>query len=89
MELVQGCRTRVEQQRVKNITRKYELLWPTDADCNRALEDFAQYSLSHNLGMIDSLIAHTAVGLGCQLATFNQKHYRVIAALQLMQPYLR
>ena len=30
MELVQGCRTRVEQQRVKNITRKYQLLWPTD-----------------------------------------------------------
>jgi predicted nucleic acid-binding protein len=89
MELIQGCRTRVEQQRVQSTIRPHSLFWPTPTDCSRALDDFTQYSLSHNLGMIDALIAHTVIGLGDQLATFNQKHYCVITALQLIQPYTR
>lgn len=89
MELLQGCQNKTQQQRVERLFVARKLFWPTSDDCQRALQDFARYSLSHNIGMIDTLIAHTAVGAGLQLATFNQKHYRVITQLQTIQPYQR
>jgi predicted nucleic acid-binding protein len=49
--------------------------------------DFAAFHLSNYLGLLDALIAHTAVGLNEPLATFNVKHYGVIAGLQMLQPY--
>ena len=89
MELLQGCQNKTQQQRVERLFIGRKLFWPTSDDCQRALQDFARYLLSHNIGMIDTLIAHTAVGAGLLLATFNQKHYRVITQLQTMQPYQR
>ncbi len=89
MELLQGCRNRAEQQRVEETLRPYKLYWPEPADCERAFQDYATYHLSHQLGIIDALIAETAVGLGVTLATFNEKHYRVVSALQTVRPYTR
>ena len=41
----------------------------------------------HNLGLIDSLIGQTAVGMGESLATFNTKHYALIGGLKIIRPY--
>ena len=89
MGLLQGCRNREEQRRVENVLRLYILYWPGRMDCARAFDDFAAYHLSHTLGILDALIAETAVGLGMELATFNTKHYSVVSALQTIQPYTR
>ena len=89
MELLQGCRNREEQRQVENVLRPYTLYWPGWADCARAFDDFATYNLSYALGILDALIAETAVGLGLELATFNTKHYSVVSALQTIQPYER
>ena len=87
MELLQGCQNKPEQHRVEHFFRPYALYWPTTSDCDRALRDFAAFHLSHNMGLLDVLIAHTAVGLSEPLATFNVKHYGVISALNTIQPY--
>lgn len=87
MELLQGCQNKAEQQRVEQFCRPFALYWPTSPDCDRALQDFAAFHLSHGLGLLDALIAHTAVGLNETLATFNVKHYGVVAALKAVQPY--
>jgi predicted nucleic acid-binding protein len=87
MELLQGCQNLTEQQRVWRLIQKFTRHWPTAADCERALQDFAAFRLSHGLGLLDALIGATAVGLGQPLATFNVKHYGVIAGLQTIQPY--
>jgi predicted nucleic acid-binding protein len=87
MELVQGCQNFNEQRRVEQFLRPFTRYWPTAADCERALQDYAAFHLSHGLGLIDALIGATAVGLGQPLATFNVKHYGVIAGLQTIQPY--
>jgi predicted nucleic acid-binding protein len=39
--------------------------------------------------MIDVLIGHIALELEVPLYTFNQKHYRVISRLTVIQPYTR
>jgi predicted nucleic acid-binding protein len=87
MELLQGCRNMAEQQRLEKQLARFTLRWPTEADCQRAIRDFAAYRLSNNLGLLDALIGQTAVGLGEVLATFNVKHYAVIAGLTTIQPY--
>ncbi|MBV7329156.1 VapC toxin family PIN domain ribonuclease [Chloroflexi bacterium TSY] len=87
MELVQDARNTREIQRVLKLVEPLPVVWPTQADCERALADFKIYHLSHSLGLIDSLIGACAVGLSATLCTFNIKHYRVIAGLKTEQPY--
>lgn len=89
MELLQGCRDRDEQERLEHFLRPYQRYWPEQTDCARAFDDFAAYHLSHGLGILDALIAETALGLGIELASFNAKHYGVLAALQVIEPYRR
>ncbi len=45
--------------------------------------------MSHGLGLLDSLIAATAVGHGSVLNTFNDRHYRMFSELTIVRPYRR
>lgn len=87
MELLQGCRNLAEQQRIEREIARFTFHWPTVVDCQRAYRDFAFFRLRDGLGLLDSLIGHTAVGLNEELATFNLKHYGPISGLQTVQPY--
>ncbi len=89
MELIQGCRNKSEQTRVETTLRDYAIAWPTEETCEVALASFSTYHLSHNLGLLDALIAHTAVALNAPLCTFNQKHYTAIQILSTIQLYAR
>lgn len=89
MELLQGCRDREEKRQVEALLHPYTLYWPSPPDCARAFDDFSSHHLSHGLSILDALIAETAVGHEAQLATFNEKHYRIVEALSTIQPYAR
>lgn len=89
MELLQGCRNRAEEQRAESLLRQFPLYWPDRDDCARAFDDFSAYRLSHGLGLLDSLIAETAIGVNQELATFNTKHYNVVRSLRVIEPYER
>jgi len=89
MELIQGCRDNIEQARLQSALQPYALYWPNQADCWRAYADFYNFRLSHNLGLIDALIAETVIGMRAQLAIFNVKHYRVLESLHTIRPYRR
>jgi predicted nucleic acid-binding protein len=89
MELIQGASNLQQVRAAHKLVAPLSLVWPTEADCNRAPADFAALHLSHNLGLLDSLIAACAVGLSAELCTFNTKHYRMVPALRTVQPYSR
>lgn len=89
MELVQDAQNWHQVRQVLRLVAPLPVVWPTEADCNRALSDFMNYHLSHNLGLIDSLIAACTLGLSATLYTFNVKHYRVVPGLQIQQLYTR
>lgn len=91
MEVIQGCSNKVEQERLerKLASYTYSMLWPSAETCNIALSVFAQFHLSHGLGIMDVIIGQTAVALDSPLYTFNQKHYAAIPGLQTIQPYER
>ncbi|MFN8490320.1 MAG: hypothetical protein U0350_22220 [Caldilineaceae bacterium] len=89
MELIQDAQNAHQVRQVLKLVAPLPIIWPTEVDGNRALNDFTSYHLSHSLGLLDALIASCAVGLSAPLCTFNVKHYRVVPGLQIMRPYNR
>jgi predicted nucleic acid-binding protein len=89
MELLQGCQNAREQRQLEKALSEYPLYWPSEEDCNRALASFSSHHLSDNIGLLDALIAETAIGVPAELATFNIKHYRILKGLKTLQPYER
>jgi hypothetical protein len=89
MELIQGSANAVQMQRILRLVDPLPVVWPAPADCERALVNFRTYHLSHNLGLLDSLIAACATGLSATLCTFNMKHYQIVPGLVIMKPYIR
>lgn len=89
MELIQDAQNARQVRKALKLVAPLPIVWPTEADCNRALADFTAYHLSHRLGLLDSLIAACAIGLSATLCTFNVKHYRVVPGLHTEQPYPR
>lgn len=88
-ELIQDARNAREIRRALKLIAPLPVIWPTAADCARALADFTAYHLSHSLGLLDALIASCAVGASATLNTFNEKHYRVVPGPVTARPYTR
>lgn len=89
MELIQGSNNARQVRQVLSLVSPLPIVWPTAADCNRALTNFQTLHLSHGLGLLDALIASCAVGLSAALLTVNAKHYRAVPAIAIQQPYRR
>ncbi len=71
MELIQGCKNKSEQERLEKTLSKYAIAWLSPPDCDEALSVFAQYYLSHSIGIFDALIGQLAVSLDAPLCTFR------------------
>ena len=75
LELIwDGENARQLRQAPKLIAPLLVVVWPTAADCQRAMTDFMGYHLSHHLGLLDPLIAECMIGPSATLCTFNVKH---------------
>ena len=89
MELHQSAQNQQQTLAANRLTRSLPLIWPRDAEALQAVANFRRLHLSHGLGLIDSLIAATALSLGVPLCTFNVKHFRHSPGLITEQPYQR
>jgi predicted nucleic acid-binding protein len=89
MELVQGCRSGGQLEILNKALERYRCLWPSEIECQSALELLTLFHLSDALTITDALIAQTAIAHGLPLHSFNVKHSRKIPLLQLVQPYVR
>ncbi|MBK8905646.1 MAG: type II toxin-antitoxin system VapC family toxin [Anaerolineaceae bacterium] len=87
MELLQGCRNKIDQAQVEQVLTGFDTVWPLPETCETALEIFASSHLSQGIGMLDALIGQTAVALNLPLYTFNRKHYAAIPNLNTVAPY--
>jgi len=87
LELLAGCRNGREMRTTRKFTRQFQLHWPREQDCERAIDTYARAKLSHGLSVNDALIAETVIGIGATLYTFNLKYFRAVAGLSHQQPY--
>lgn len=86
MELIVGCRNKVELRNTERFLRRFLVLKLNDQICDTALELLRRYRLSHGLVIADALIASTALTMEQPLVSKNQRDYHFIRGLQLL-PY--
>ena len=89
LELLHGCRNRQEQNTLEQMVQRIPVIHLDETACERALEYFRFFHLSHGIGILDSLIAATAATKGFVLCSFNARHYQMLPGLQAIQPYAR
>lgn len=89
MELVEGARDQQALRRVNSLLTPVRQYFADEAVQRHALELLGTYRLSHGLGLIDALIAATALRLDVPLYSFNHKHFSVVPRLELREPYAR
>jgi predicted nucleic acid-binding protein len=87
MELIVGCRSRAELQRLGGFLRRFTMLDLTESIGQSAVALLRQYRLSHGLLISDALIAATALAHGETLYTKNVRHFRMIPRLRVVRPY--
>jgi tRNA(fMet)-specific endonuclease VapC len=89
MELFAGCRDKAEQKHVRQELVPFVVLWPDEISAKTMVPRFADAHLTHSTGVLDALIAATALSHGLDLHTFNQKHFAPFPDLKTIQPYVR
>ena len=87
MELVFGCRSKTEVNKIQKLIADFTLLHLAPAESAKAYELMLTYSKSHHLAIPDALIAATALIHHLELATDNERHFRMISDLNVNRPY--
>lgn len=86
IELLKGARDKRDQKAIQAFLHdlNFEQLPVTSAISHRAVIYIEEFALNAGLELADSLIAATACEHAIELCTANDKHYRVIADLNLL-----
>ncbi|MCP4357730.1 MAG: type II toxin-antitoxin system VapC family toxin [Chloroflexi bacterium] len=87
MELIFGCRDKAEVEKIKKLIADFTLLHLSPAESAQAYNLMLTYSKSHNLAIPDALIAATALTHNLELATDNERHFKMIPDLKVNRPY--
>jgi hypothetical protein len=77
----------IDLSRGKNTAADFTLLHLSPTDSAKGFELMLTYSKSHNLAVPDALIAATAIIQNLELATDNDRHFKMISDLKVNRPY--
>jgi predicted nucleic acid-binding protein len=84
MELIIGCRNKKELKSLEHFLQRFEIISLNEQISDTAADLLKNYRLSHGLLIADCLIAATAIVTNTQLISKNQKDYRFIKDLDLL-----
>jgi predicted nucleic acid-binding protein len=87
MELIDGVANAVERRHLKNLLSAYPSIHLTPEDSAWAQQQHALYKLSHNVGMIDALIAAPARRLDVPIYTLHPRHFAPLPDVVAIKPY--
>ncbi len=87
MELIAGCRNKIEMTELQRFFQKCTFLPVTATISQVAFQLMESFYLSHGLTLPDALIAATAIEHDLTLYTRNTRHFRMIPQLKINQPY--
>lgn len=85
MELIVGCRNKTELRELEQFLRRFHLLKINETISDEAVALLRQYRLSHGLLIANALVASTAITHDLPFVSKNQRDYRFIAHLNLLQ----
>lgn len=87
LEVIAGCRTKVEQRTALRTLIQFEQVELVQSDFEWATDQLIAFHLSHNVGVLDCLIAAPAARLGLPLYTHNLKHFAPLLGPLAQKPY--
>lgn len=82
-ELFQGLKNKQELKRVEKLVSLFEIGWGQEKVMILAIDLLKQHSLKQGIGLIDSMIAATALMNDLILVTDNVKHFKFIKGLKV------
>ena len=84
MELFQGARDKRELNFIKKNIMRFDVLPMHQSTVTLAREILDRYTLSHNMKIMDALIAATAIQFNLQLFTLNRKDFHYLVQITLI-----
>lgn len=86
-ELLYGARNKEELKILKRDINKLTCIPINSQISNLSVQLVDKYSLSHKLSLPDALIAATAIVYGIKLFTLNQKDFKFIKQVKLLDVF--
>lgn len=87
IELIVGCRNKVELSQTQKFLQDCTILPVTVTASEVAYQLIETFALSHGLLLADALIAATVLDRGTTLYTKNTRHFQMIPGLKIIRPY--
>lgn len=87
MELISGCRDKLQLTQVQQFLDSVRVLPVTEAISQIELQLMQSFRLSHGLLLPDALIGATCLDHGLPLRTKNVRHFQMISGLTVQTPY--
>jgi predicted nucleic acid-binding protein len=87
MELIDAAANAVERRHLKNLLSAYPSIHLTPEDSAWAQQQHALHKLSHDVGLLDALIAAPARRLGVPIYTLNPRHLSPLPDVEAIKPY--
>jgi predicted nucleic acid-binding protein len=87
MEVLLGSQNMTAQRTALRFLTQFEMIYPIEADMDWAMQQLTEYRLSHNVGIMDCLIAAPCHRLQSTLYTRNLKHFTPMLGSLVQQPY--
>ncbi len=84
LELIVGCRNKTELNHLEKFLEGFEIVSLNFEITQRAIELLKEYRLSYGLLIANSIIAATSLILDVSLLTKNQKDFKFIKGLKLL-----
>ena len=86
IELIQGMRNKSELTELRHAFREWntKILYINEEISSKTMFYIERHYLSHSLQLADALIATTALVNGLPILTGNDKHYRMIKELDII-----
>jgi predicted nucleic acid-binding protein len=87
LEIIEGAENARNQARAIDLLRHFEKIEVASTDFDWAIQQALRFRLSHNVDMMDCLIASSAQRLGVSLFTRNLKHFQPMIGALAQRPY--
>ncbi|MDZ4671527.1 MAG: hypothetical protein SH821_11720 [Phototrophicales bacterium] len=87
MELIAGAINLVKQRQVLTLLKDFATIEMIGKDIVWATHQLTHFHLSHNIGILDCLIAAPAYRLQMPLYTLNVKHFSPLLGNLAIRPY--
>ncbi|MFI3217941.1 MAG: type II toxin-antitoxin system VapC family toxin [Methylococcales bacterium] len=88
MELYQGARNKQDLAFIKKEIAVFQILNTHQEIINLAKQIVEKYGLSHNMKIMDALIAATAMVYDLELMSLNRKYFQFLPQLKMVELFV-